>query len=131
MYGYFSLIAGGQWGWTLITTQDGDLQLYWEEGITTGLGTGINLTRGIVGGLETAGEYEGGAVSVAAGGTGFVQAWTADNRGTGGLDVGGSFGVSIIPMTVAHTVADPIAGWSTELNGPWLFVCRLGGQCGR
>jgi RHS repeat-associated protein len=131
LYGSLSLIAGGQWGWTLITTRDGDLQLYYEHGITTGLGGSVNLVEGIVGGLEIAAEYEGGAVSFAVGGTAFGQAWVADNRGTGGLDLGGSLGVSIIPISVAHTVADPIDGWSTQLTGPGLFICRWAGQCGR
>jgi len=131
LYGSLSLIAGGQGGRTLITTQDGDLQLYYEHGITTGLGASVNLTNGIVGGLKTAADYEGGAVSLAGGGVVFGQAWVADNRRTGGTDAGGSFGVSIIPVSVSHTVADPIDGWHTTLTGPALFVCRLAGQCGR
>jgi hypothetical protein len=132
LFASVSLVAGGQWGLTLITTRDGDLQLYDENGIMVGIGVSIiSIADGTVGGLETAADYTGGSVTLAFGGPGFGEAWVADDRGTGGLDAGASLGASIPPISVSHTVADPIAGWSTQLTGSGLFICRLVGQCGR
>jgi outer membrane protein assembly factor BamB len=80
-------MGGGVWGLTLITTRDGDLQLYDEHGFAGVIGPNLTLsyTRGLVLGLETAADYEGGATSGTFGGTVIVGAWKADHGGkTGG-----------------------------------------------
>lgn len=131
--------GGGVDGLTLITTSDGRYMLFYEysergQTFAVGPNASINASSGMVFNIQSPSEYEGPALSGAFNlPLVFGQGWKAQRGGVAwGIDGGISFGVSI-PFTPSgsETFAKPIAGWSGQLNGSTLFVCRLLGECGR
>jgi hypothetical protein len=133
---------------TLITTSDGEVQVYNEsdvneQGVPEGAalpGVGVAATHGYVNGLESARDYEGGAIQgnlsvpLCEVCGAYLEAYKADAGPVWGVDIGLEAGLAPTILGAAHTTAKPTDnanGWiPNRLNGPQLLGCRLLSMCG-
>jgi hypothetical protein len=133
---------------SLITTRDGEVQVYNESdvnerGVPEGAalpGLGVSVTHGYVQGLESARDYEGGAIQgnlsvplcEACGA--YLEGYKADVGRVWGVDIGLEAGLAPTILGAAHTTARPTNNANglipNRLNGPQLLGCRLLSMCG-
>jgi len=132
----------------VITTDDGDAQLYFTYGGGAGAGTGLGVavgeTQGSIdgSGFKSARDFAGEAVQVSVGanlpfppvGLTF-DAWAGKKDGGGlsnvyGVDGGWTVGSPGVSGSITLQNAVPLTN-DHQMSGFGLFVCRVAEQCGR